>query len=514
MEENKKATSSPFDLSELADFQFGPAWARPGVEASRTYTAPAREHPDHKRNVPRRDQGDRPSFNRNKRPSSLPHSHTRPHRERVQPAEGFRVELRPVNNILEIFASKIQQQKRALPLLDLARIVMAGKDRYDVVFMRLDNGPTLIHSKQGDGACWLTEAEALAYLWSAPWFSEFYTAEQVETEAPKGSFSAIAICQLGHETIGPVNWHGYQAALMNLYRSKYSTMPLEAFREKITLNKDEETIASWLEQARHKTVWKPTRPDAADTMLQDTRAVEADFLEHHYNSVYEQVDKAFINGATSRQRLSPGLEAHLFIQSDKTRRFPQMLIPNLCHGLARHHMPIYKWQGNHFTGPSRVRTIPADTVLADRMTAIVNWTKEHSGEKVDTMFAALTGVPAGTDGESRNAATEAYAPYAADMIWLLDQGFLVVTSDNAIWFPKGEAAPAPTKPTKNKRNRKKAHAKEGKKPAPRQEQTNVPAPLSSDTEAPGAATPETPEEPEPHAEGAEPASDEPVPPSQ
>jgi hypothetical protein len=150
-----------------------------------------------------------------------------------------------------------------------------------------------------------------------------------------------------------------------------------------------------------------------------------------------------------------------------------MLIPNLCHGLARHHMPIYKWQGNHFTGPSRVRAIPADTVLADRMMAIVNWSKEHSGEKVEAMFAALSGVPAGTDEESKQAASDAYAPFASDMIWLLEQGFIVVTSDNSIWYPKGSAAPAPAKTEPRRRPKKKGNG--NKKPEQPTGDTAAPA---------------------------------------
>lgn len=474
-EEKSQGNNHSLNLSDLADFQFGPAWARPGAASTPNYT----ERPPREPRAPRRREGgedrrvsrdrretgtgrsiaDRPA----KRPSrrSETRREPKPQRELPAPAEGFRVELRPANSILELFASNIQKQKRALPLIDLARVVMGDKARYDLVFMKMENGPMLIHSTKGDQACWLTEAEATAYLWKAPWFEELYTREEVEIEAPKGNFTAVAVCSLGGEIIGPVTWHGYQAALMNLYRSKYSTMPLDVFKNRISADKSEEAVASWLQAASHKTVWKPTRDGAAETALEDTRAVEADFMANHYGSVYEVVDKVFINGSTPRAVLSPGLAAHVAILSDKTRRFPQMLIPNLCHGMARHHMPIYKWHGNHFTGPSRVRALPADTVLADRMMSIMNWAKENSGKKADAMFAELSGVPAGTDDESRQAATDAHAPYVADMIWLLEQGYIVVTSDNAVWFPKGENAPEPTTkplPRKNSRKGKKAQA--------------------------------------------------------
>lgn len=462
----------PFDLSELTGFQFGPAWAKPGadtapslskmhpIERGERRSGPRRPSADRDRRAPRAEGAQDSRRPRKGAPRrDRDNREERPRRELPQPAEGFRVELRPTNGILEIFSKEIQKQKRALSLLDLARIVMAGKDRYDLVFMKLENGSMLIHSKKGDGACWLSEAEAISYIWSAPWFSELYTAEEAEVEAPKGNFTAVAVCPLGGEVIGPVNWHGYQAALMNLYRAKYANMALDVFKNRITINKDEEAVQAWLAAACKKTVWKPTREGAEDCVLEDAKAVESDFAANHLNDTYEIVDKVFVNGATPRKLLSPGLSAHVATMSDRTRRSPQMLIPNLCHGLARHHMPIYKWQGNHYTGPSRVRAIPEDTVLADRMMAIVNWSKEHSGEKVEAMFAALSGVPAGTDEESKKAASDAYAPFAADMIWLLEQGFVVVTSDNSIWYPKGSAAPAPAKTEPRRRPKKKGNNK-------------------------------------------------------
>lgn len=444
MDDNKQDAPLTFDLSELTDFQFGPDWARTRAAAPDYSAAPER------RSAPRRRDNDREERrNRDERPRRRPGNERRPHQERreqrrqelPQPAEGLRVELRPANAILQIFSTEIQRQKRALSLLDLARVVMARRERYDLVFMKQEGGPALIHSLKQDGACWLSEAEAMAYLHKAPWFADFYTTEQVEVEPPKGDFTGIAVCSLGGEVIGPVNWHGYQVSLANLYKSKYSHMPMGAFRAAIAVNKDEQAVQEWLKSAGVRTVWRPTREGAQDVTLDSPKAVEDDFREHHFAEAYETVDKVFINGNTPADRLSPGLQAHLSILSGKHRRTPQILIPNICHGLARHRMPIYKWHGRHYTGPCRIRAVPADMVLADRMVAILNWSKENSGKKVEAMFAELTGVPAGTDDESKQAASDAYAPYTADMIWLMEQGFVLVTNDNSIWFPKGDAAP-------------------------------------------------------------------------
>jgi hypothetical protein len=210
-EEKSQGNTNSLNLSDLADFQFGPAWARPGAASIPAYT----ERPARESRAPRRkESGERRPFNRDKREGErAPKRDTRrnesrrearPQRELPAPAEGFRVELRPANSILELFASNIQKQKRALPLIDLARVVMGDKARYDLVFMKMENGPMLIHSTKGDQACWLTEAEATAYLWKAPWFTELYTREEIEIDAPNGSFNAVAVCSLGGELIGPV----------------------------------------------------------------------------------------------------------------------------------------------------------------------------------------------------------------------------------------------------------------------------------------------------------------------
>ena len=446
MDDSTQNAALNFDLSELTGFQFGPDWARSRASEPDYSALPERRSSAPRRERNRRERDERPRRAAAPRRDARSPRDSRDSRERrrpelPQPAEGLRVELRPSNAILLIFSTEIQRQKRALSLLDLSRVVMARKERYDLVFMKQEGGPKLIHSLKGDGACWLSEAEATAWLRQAPWFSELYTTEQVEVEAPKGTFTGIATCSLGKEVIGPVNWHGYQQALTDLYKAKYSHMPMSAYRAAISVNKDEEAVQAWLKEASTRTVWHPTREGAQDLALESLRAVEEDFRTHHYDSVYETVDKVFVNGATPADRLSPGLAAHVSILSGKHRRAPQILIPHLCHGLARHHMPIYKWHGRHFTGPCRIRAVPADMVLADRMTAILNWSKEHSGKKVEAMFAELTGVPAGTDDASKQAAADAYAPYTADMIWLMEQGFVVVTNDNSIWFPKGDNAP-------------------------------------------------------------------------
>lgn len=504
----KSGNNVPLDLSALTDFQFGPAWARGGASGA---TFPAREMPARPAARERRfsresaDGGERRSerrpFNRDnrgrdqrdnrerregrdnregRRQGDRGPREMRPVRELPEPTAGLRVELRPVDTVLTVFSSEVHKQKRAVSLLEMAKVVMGAKERFDLVFMKQEGGPELIRSKKGDGACWIEKEESIAYLWQSPWFDELYEAVEEAVEAPKGVFTAIAKCGFSGQLIGPVNWHGYQSAVMSLHRSKFSNMPFEKYRSRIVIEKGDEVVAAWLEQATKKTVWKPKREGAEETVLSDEKSVEKDFTEFHFDEVYEVVDKVFVNGATPRRLLAPGLGAHLAILSDKTRKFPQMLIPNLCHGMARHHMPIYKWNGGHYTGPSRPKCIPEGTVLADRMMAIANWAKENSGQTVDKLLASLSGVAVpgeASDAAAREQSASAHDPYVADMIWLMEQGFILVMNDNTVWNPKNEAAkdqpqkekPASSKKKKQGSKKPSAQPKEEKAAEPKAE---------------------------------------------
>lgn len=132
--------------------------------------------------------------------------------------------------------------------------------------------------------------------------------------------------------MGPVNWHGYQSALMNLHRTKFASMPFEAFRSKIVTDKSEEAVQAWQEAVSKRTAWKPVREGASEVLLESPAAVEQDFESNHFEECYDVTDKVFVNGAVKKNHLSPGLWAHLIQLSGTTRRHPSMLIPNLCHG--------------------------------------------------------------------------------------------------------------------------------------------------------------------------------------
>ena len=266
-------------------------------------------------------------------------------------------------------------------------------------------------------------------------------------------------------------------------------MPFEVFRSKIVTDKNEETVEAWQASVSKRTAWKPLREGAPETLLETPASVEQDFDANHFEECYDVTDKVFVNGAVKKTHLSPGLWAHLIQLSSTTRRHPSMLIPNLCHGLARHHMPIFKWQGNHYTGPARPKAMTENTILSDSLMSIVNWAKEHPGKGVDVMLRELSPIPdhEGVTEEETARAKEKQQLLVRDLLWLCEQGYILVFSNNTVSQPKTAPAPAQSQPKKEAkpakgRNKAAAAVKEGaSQPSPQEEEAVQP----SDTPASG-----------------------------
>ncbi len=503
------------DLSGLADFQFGPAWARPGARQERSAPYPEHRSGDRQGSErrPRRDnrEGRQPRgerrfdgqngerrFNREDRNrGSFRPRRDGDRREQAprpplpEPAEGLRVELRPVDSGLAALHQEVQKHRRTISLLDLAKVVMGSYDRYDLVFMKQENGPDLYQCKHGDGACFISRQEAVKHLWQSSWMSKYYETVEQEVEAPKGDFKAIAKCSLNNELVGPVNWHGYQSALMNLHRTKFANMPFEAFRSKIVTDKSEEAVQAWQDAVSKRTAWKPVREGASEVLLESPAAVEQDFESNHFEDCYDVTDKVFVNGAVKKNHLSPGLWAHLIQLSGTTRRHPSMLIPNLCHGLARHHMPIFKWKGNHYTGPARPKAMEEGTVLSDSLMSIATWAAKNPGKGVDAMLKELAPVPDPEQATEEEVAQakEKQQNLVRDLLWLSEQGYILVFSNNTVSRPKAVPAQAPS-PKKVSKDRQKKEEKAQETPA-----AEAAAPQEQKEAAPSSQSPAVQEEP-------------------
>ena len=200
----------------------------------------------------------------NRRPHDKRRDDRQPIRaEDIVPQVEFVVEP-TVGNCQSLWLNISALTNRAYAMAEVAHMVLAAGDRYRVIFrVKSGNGegakknPTpgrqpntfrLVRCKT-DGSVWLSRDEAVAHFLNTPeLLKKFYEIEEVTTEAPKGNFSVIAICGLSGTILGPPNHHEYQQNIASLHRSRFANMPLEKFKSRIEMRRDEETIEQWKEQ--------------------------------------------------------------------------------------------------------------------------------------------------------------------------------------------------------------------------------------------------------------------------
>lgn len=206
--------------------------------------------------------------------------------EDIVPQVDFVVE--PTVEAVKALAKHIRSTNRAYAMAEVAQMVLAAEDRYRVIFRvksekRSEAKETSKPSQsqalrlvrcKSDGSVWLSREEAVAHFLNTPeLLEELYEVEVVSTEAPKGNFSVIAVCGLSGTILGPPNHHEYQLNIASLHRERFGNMPLEKFKSRIEMRRDEETIEQWKEQKSTSKHYR-VRAEKPEPVIEETAAAE------------------------------------------------------------------------------------------------------------------------------------------------------------------------------------------------------------------------------------------------
>ncbi len=155
-------------------------------------------------------------------------------------------------------------------------MILKGRERYQVRFRSEEGGPSLYFC-EADGSLWASRDEAVNHLLNSKAIDTFYDVEIVEVEAPAGNFSVVAVCGMSGKILGPPNHHEYQASVTRLHAERFSHMPIERFKSRITMESGEEAIEKWKEQVsrvKHYRV-KSEEPEEAEEEVVEEEAAEA-----------------------------------------------------------------------------------------------------------------------------------------------------------------------------------------------------------------------------------------------
>jgi len=205
----------------------------------------------------------------------------------------------------------------------------------------------------------------------------------------------------------------------------------------------EETPASEETAAPEKI---PVAPISDVKWFTDRAEFERTIASELLDKTFKLTRKANVSAAISGKNLSPGLLARLKGTGNHIRKHPAILIPSVCKALEAEHMAVFKRKGKLFTGPARPSALAPDAVLAPRPGEMVKWIRENPPAKLEGLWKAV--LPEG--------ATAPPAEYAADLFWLLQQGHILLYTDDTLVVQEPPKPPEPKKPKAPKKKAKPA----------------------------------------------------------
>ena len=362
---------------------------------------------------------------------------------------------------VEMLAAHIRSMSRAFSMFDASRLVLADGARFHARFRCADERATGFYQVPGDSAIFLTREEAVAHILNSGALAEYYRAEEVELEAPKGNFQSIGVCGMSGTLLGPPSHHSYQASILRVHRERFANLPLDEYKRRVRVEAGAEIVEKWKEQQKKGTRWtylKDAPAEGQEPKSFTSRAeVEAHFRRTHADGAVIEVREAILPGNVGRESLSHVLLILLRKAVDHARNHLFDFSQRLGHGLEHRGLKLFKRRsGKLFVSRVRPRAIDPGTIFSERVTKIVETIKTHPGIPI----AKLVEIAAPASPEAPVADESAPTPETAeppklgdeqvailkDLRWLADEGYIIEYSDGAVFLGvQGEKSAEPDK---------------------------------------------------------------------
>ena len=165
---------------------------------------------------------------------------------------------------VETVVAQVRHTGKTFSLFDIARILLRNPASYTI---DLTSAP-----KQPEGPFWVVDADRSVWLQREAAVrhllrkkrDEFYRAETVEIEPPKGNFPVVAVCGMSGVLLGPPNHHDFERKLRDLHRERFARLDFETFRSRLKMERDPEVIEKWRAEASKTIEYLPLAGEYAE----------------------------------------------------------------------------------------------------------------------------------------------------------------------------------------------------------------------------------------------------------
>ncbi|MFV1995659.1 MAG: hypothetical protein ACC661_09500, partial [Verrucomicrobiales bacterium] len=396
------------------------------------------------------------------------------------------------------------------PMVDLARMVLAGRDRYEIVFRcSPEDGKTRLWRSKLDRSLWLSRKEAVRHAFSQGLLEKYYRIEDVEVDPPKGNFAVVAVHRKSGVVLGPPNHHEYRKNINRLHQQRFAHLSLDRFMREIEMSREQEVIEKWKEERSRERHYIYTWGDESTAASGATESVEgsadedevsgedqsvaessaepteprgpvfkdADEVIRHFEAehgaeVFREVGEAVAPGDIPGASLARPLFALLREELESQHKFPLALVQVLCRKLEKRGLKFFKMgKKTLYVSMARPRKMDAATEVSDRVRGILEFVEAQPGAHVTKLLEALVPGYIAPGGEARDGHKPSAEELAevADLMWLTREGLVIELSSGELW-PGGhspEAAQGMSAPEGRRRvgRRRGGKNKKLKKPA-------------------------------------------------
>ncbi len=363
------------------------------------------------------------------------------------PPAGVTALVKPSPHAVEALVLQIKKSGRAFGLFDVAKIVLAGRERFVVEFAVEPDATVQLFRCRPDGSLWLSKEQAMRHFLEQGNLESIYLVENKEVEPPKGEFRAVAVCGMSGVILGPPNHHSFQNAVVRLYKRRFANMQFERFKSRIKTETNEELVAKWKEaesKVTHYLYPKEVAEGETQTRLESIEALERHAMTQLSDEIVQKVNKASVPGNIPGNHLAPGLLTLLRQTVEPLRTGPFPLVKVLCGQLEAKGLRIFKRHGKKlFVCKSRPRAIDPSVNLSESIRRITERVTTSPGVLVKDLVAAIAPRAPGVE-LAQGEYTPEETSVLSDLHWLIDEGYIIEYASSALFLgvqPSENAAP-------------------------------------------------------------------------
>jgi hypothetical protein len=340
---------------------------------------------------------------------------------------GWKIEFIPEQRGLDEIAKQIRSEGKAYPLFELARLILQKPERYHLRFLKLPSttNASRIYQCLLDEGLWLSEKELIAHVLKK-YRDRYYQVEKIEVEPPKGSYTSLAVCGMSQTILGPSNHHEYQAKVRQLHSERFSHLPFEVFKSRITMVRDEAMMEQWKKDQSLQEIFTPCTSSEVreEEKIIGYTQVEDHFKKEYASSIIKEISEEILLPATAGTSLSDNSIKSAIQQAlQELRRFPLPLSHLLGQELTHRGLQIFKAHENIvYISVARPRSLSQETPLSPSLIALIKAIESHQkSPRAEQWQVMLQSRPRNNDETQE----QHESAIAKDLSWLIHEGYIL-----------------------------------------------------------------------------------------